>query len=64
MDYKVKKPTKTGMGGAFWPRTRDKGQEGRRDRKKCKYYRKETKWCQALWCDCVGPTICRKYKEE
>ena len=64
MSKKVRPYTNGGMSPPYRPSTKEKGQIGRRDRKKCKYYRKETKWCQALWCDCVGPTICRKYKEE
>jgi hypothetical protein len=44
--------------------TTGNGQKGRRDRKRCDYYHKETGFCSKIWNKCVGPVICRKYKEK
>lgn len=35
-----------------------------RKREKCKYYNHETAWCEKIFNQCVGPTICKKYSEK
>lgn len=42
--------------------TTGRGQENRRDRKKCEFYFKSTGYCTKIRNKCVGPTICMKYR--
>jgi hypothetical protein len=44
--------------------TTGKGQKHRRDRKNCEYYHESTKFCSKIWNQCVGPVVCKKYKEK
>lgn len=48
----------------FYMPTTGRGNKNRRDRKKCKFYHVETKWCTKIRNLCVGPTLCMKYREE
>ena len=41
--------------------TTGNGHENRRDRRKCRYYYPDSKYCDKISSFCVGPTICRKY---
>lgn len=46
----------------FYMPTTGRGHENRRDRKKCEFYFESTGYCSKIRNQCVGPTVCMKYK--
>ena len=62
MNGKHKKFAGTGMHEFYMPTTK-RGRLDRRDRRKCRYYNKLSKWCTELKADCIGPSLCTKYLE-
>ena len=48
----------------FYMPTTGQGLTKKRNRKNCKNYNPKTGFCWALWCDCVGPSTCKKYSEK
>jgi hypothetical protein len=62
MGNKHKKFAGRGMHEIYLPTT-GKGKTERRTRKNCCYYNGETGWCRKIFNTCVGPSICRKYKD-
>ena len=47
----------------FYLPTTGKGHQNRRDRRKCAYYHAETRYCNKIHKPCVGPTLCKKYRQ-
>ena len=45
----------------YYAPTTGQGQKNRRDRRRCRHYDSETKYCDKLQTSCVGPTLCKKY---
>jgi hypothetical protein len=35
-----------------------------RKRENCQHYNRETKWCEMIFNQCVGPVICKHYSEK
>lgn len=48
----------------FYMPTTGRGQNNRRDRKKCEFYSESTGYCSKIRNQCVGPTVCMKYKSK
>ena len=48
----------------FYMPTTGKGHNNRRDRKKCEFYSESTRYCSKIRNQCVGPTVCMKYKSK
>ena len=46
----------------FYMPTTGRGHKNRRDRKKCEFYFESTGYCTKIRNQCVGPTVCMKYK--
>lgn len=46
----------------FYMPTTGEGNENRRDRKKCEFYFESTGYCTKIRNQCVGPTVCMKYR--
>ena len=54
-----------GMGQhEFYMPTTGKGYKNRRDRKMCEFYFSGKGYCSKIRNQCVGPTICMKYREK
>ena len=62
MSNKHKKYAGRGMHEIYLPTT-GKGQAERRNRKNCCYYNGKTGWCGKIFSTCIGPSVCRKYKD-
>ena len=45
----------------YYTPTTDRGHKNRRDRRRCRHYDSDTKYCDKLQTSCVGPTLCKKY---
>lgn len=45
----------------YYAPTTGQGHKNRRDRRRCRHYESETKYCDKLRTSCVGPTLCKKY---
>lgn len=45
----------------YYAPTTGQGQKNRRNRRRCRHYDAETKYCDKLRTNCVGPTLCKKY---
>lgn len=46
----------------FYMPTTGRGHKNRRDRKKCEFYYESTGYCTKIRNQCVGPTVCMKYR--
>ena len=46
----------------FYMPTTGRGHENRRERRKCEFYFESTGYCSKIRNQCVGPTVCMKYK--
>lgn len=48
----------------FYMPTTGRGNKNRRDRKRCEFYFENTGYCTKIRNQCVGPTVCMKYKDK